>query len=76
MGNWSKLVMIDYLRSNFSTWREVFMHYNEVQYFTPVHGWYVCFDGPSLSEMYLENEDPRSDLSGEIITERDVFYGR
>lgn len=69
----NKAEMVDYLREKFNTWCDVFMWYNEEAYFTPLHGWYVKFDGPSIDQMYLENVDPRGDESGDIITDYDVF---
>ena len=35
--------------------------------------WFVSFDGPNPSDMYLCSKDPRGDNEGELITCSDCF---
>ena len=38
-----------------------------------VDGWFVCFEGFDVTDMYLQSEDPRGDAIGDVITCKDVF---
>jgi len=69
-----KANMLRFLSFDFDMWEDVYTHFDmqKTQALHPcVFGWYMAFDGPSLGEMYLTNEHPSSDLSGDTITIND-----
>ena len=62
--------MLRWLSYEFDSWNEV---YNKMvnPSLPTLSGWWACFDGPSVGEVYLTNEHPLGDLSGDIITIND-----
>lgn len=65
----NKSEMIEWLKLNVGSWESIYVLYSNLPVGEmAIHGWYVAFDGPSLEEMYLTNEDPLGDISGESIT--------
>jgi hypothetical protein len=61
--------MIQHINNNCLTWGEVYIDFQRFDgEIRARHGWYMAFDGPKLSDVYLTNKHPMSDESGEVIT--------
>ena len=61
--------MIDWLKLRHTAWGQVYITFYRVDGdVRSINGWYVAFDGPELSDMYLTNKHPLGDESGDIIT--------
>lgn len=61
--------MIEWIRANHLTWGAVYLTFKRIDGdIRPINGWYVAFDGPKLSDMYLTDKHPMGDESGLIIS--------
>ena len=76
MNNDDRNEMIRHICERFTSWASFHSRVvgdRSVNVSRKVDGWFICFDGPEINDMYLQSEDPRGDLQGQVITCSDCF---
>lgn len=59
--------------TNWSSFHDSIVGDKNINIIRKVNKWFVCFEGDETSDMYLQSEDPRGDLQGQVIKCGDCF---